>query len=95
MDDMNSSIQQASRQPSAFTGGQKAGWFLVGMFGGVMGILIASLCNVNHPDRYTATKMAAIGMAVDIALFFLLFAVSCSVLSAAVYNSVTSSYYGY
>ena len=95
MDDMDNSIQKSEPQAAAFTGGQKAGWFLVGMFGGVVGILIASLCNVNHPDRSTATKMAAIGMAAGIILFLLLFVVSCSALSAAVYASVTSSYYGY
>lgn len=95
MDDMNSGIQKTEQQAAAFTGGQKAGWFFVGMFGGVVGILIASLSNVNHPDRSTATKMAAIGMAASFALIFLLLVASCSMATAAVSAAASSAYYGY
>lgn len=60
MDNINpNGITQAAPQQS-WTGGQKAGWFFVGMLAGVPGVLIASLANVNHPDRSTATKMALI-----------------------------------
>lgn len=68
------SVTPAPTAPStAFTGGQKAGWFFVGMLGGVVGVLVASLCNVNHPDRSTATKMALIGLASRAAIFVLIF----------------------
>lgn len=67
-------VTPAPTAPStAFTGGQKAGWFFVGMLGGVVGVLVASLCNVNHPDRSTATKMALIGLASWVAIFVLIF----------------------
>lgn len=62
----------SSRMPSGWAGKQKAGWFFVGLFGGIVGILLASLANVGHPDRSTATAMAAIGF---VSLFALVFAV--------------------
>lgn len=62
--------QPDSPKPRTWTGGQKAGWFFVGLFLGIPGIIIASLANVDHPDRSTATKMAAIGMAVELAIVF-------------------------
>lgn len=54
-----------------WTGGQKAGWFFVGFFGGLVGILVASLTNTAHPDRSTATKMAIIGCVTCVALALL------------------------
>ena len=42
----------------ALTSGQKAGFF-----GGIVGILAASLMNINAPYRPEGTKMAALGFA--------------------------------
>lgn len=44
----------------ALTSGQKAGFFFLGFFGGIVGILAASLMNINAPY---GTKMAALGFA--------------------------------
>lgn len=86
----NTGIKQAA-SPCIWTGGQKAGWFFVGMLLGIPGILVASLCNVSHPDRSTATKMAAIGVAAWVAVFLMIFLVAaCS--TAAVVSSVASVY---
>lgn len=79
----------APTSPSTvFTGGQKAGWFFVGMLGGVVGVLIASLCNVNHPDRSTATKMALIGLA---SWFVIFFVASCT--AAMFVTSIATAYH--
>lgn len=59
--------------PNAWTGGQKAGWFFVALLGGIPGVLIASLANVSHPDRSTATKMALVGLAARFVIFVLFF----------------------
>ena len=76
---------------SAWTGGQKAGWFFVGLLGGVVGVLVASLANVSHPDRSTATKMALIGMASWFAILILLFLIaSCTTMMAV--SSVAALY---
>lgn len=76
----------APTSPSTvFTGGQKAGWFFVG-------VLIASLCNVNHPDRSTATKMALIGLASWFVIFVLIFFVaSCT--AAMFVTSIATAYH--
>lgn len=44
------------------TGAQRVGWFFVGLIGGILGILVASLTNVGREWRSTATKMALVGM---------------------------------
>ena len=84
-------VQAAVYTSASWTGGQKAGWFFVGLFGGLVGILLASLANVGHPDRSTATKMAVIGCASVLMLGFLLtmFA-GCSL--AAIAASVPAYY---
>lgn len=46
----------------ALTSGQKAGFFFLGL-GGIVGILAASLMNINAPYRPEGTKMAALGFA--------------------------------
>lgn len=46
----------------ALTSGQKAGFFF-GFLGGIVGILAASLMNINAPYRPEGTKMAALGFA--------------------------------
>lgn len=43
--------------------GQKAGFFFLGFLGGIVGILAASLMNINAPYRPEGTKMAALGFA--------------------------------
>ena len=45
----------------ALTSGQKAGF--LGFLGGIVGILAASLMNINAPYRPEGTKMAALGFA--------------------------------
>lgn len=83
----------APTSPSTvFTGGQKAGWFFVGMLGGVVGVLIASLCNVNHPDRSTATKMALIGLASWFVIFVLIF-FTASFPAAMFVTSIATAYH--
>lgn len=47
----------------ALTSGQKAGFFFLGFLGGIVGILAASLMNINAPYRPEGTKMAALGFA--------------------------------
>lgn len=47
----------------ALTSGQKAGFFFLGFLGGIVGILAASLMNINAPYRPEGTKMAALGLA--------------------------------
>lgn len=44
----------------ALTSGQKAGFFFLGFLGGIVGILAASLMNINAPYRPEGTKMAAL-----------------------------------
>lgn len=44
--------------------GQKLGYIFVGAFGGIAGVLLASLCNINAPYRSDCTKFALIGLAV-------------------------------
>lgn len=44
------------------TGAQRVGWFFVGLIGGILGILVASLTNIGREWRSTATKMALFGM---------------------------------
>ena len=40
------------------TGSQKAGFFFLGFFGGIIGVLAASLMNINAPYRPEGTRMA-------------------------------------
>lgn len=83
--------QQPSYAANLWTGGQKAGWFFVGLFGGIVGILLASLSNVGHPDRSTATKMAIIGcVAVFVIGFLFTMVAGCSM--AALMASVPAYY---
>lgn len=78
--------------PSAWTGGQKAGWFFVGLLGGIPGVLVASLANVSHPDRSTATKMALIGLAAWFVIFVLIFfMMGCT--TAMSVTTATSAYH--
>lgn len=49
-------------------GRQKAGYLLVGVFLGVGGVLLASLCNLNAPYRSDCTKFSAIGLGVGMVL---------------------------
>ena len=92
MENTGSSIEQAS-QKTVWTGEQKAGWFFVGMLGGIVGILVASLANVNHPDRSTATKMAALGMATWLLLFILLFFVTGCMIATLITYIPDYAYY--
>ncbi len=59
---------QALQAREPWTGLQKFGWLLIGMFGGLLGILVASMTNVGHPNRSDATRMAVIGLLVAMAL---------------------------
>ncbi len=89
---MNDNEMTAYTKPMAWTGGQKAGWFFVGMLMGIPGILIASLANVSHPERSTATKMAVSGCVAVFVLGFLLTMIAgCSM--AALVASAPSYYY--
>lgn len=82
-----------SMPQQCWTGGQKAGWFFVGMLAGVPGVLIASLANVNHPDRSTATKMALIGMAAWIVIFIVIFFMAACTTSMLVSGIAASATY--
>ena len=44
----------------ALTSGQKAGFFFLGFLGGIVGILAASLMNINAPYRPEGTKTACV-----------------------------------
>lgn len=59
------------------TASQKAGFFFLGFLGGIVGILAASLMNINAPYRHEGTKMAALGFATAIALGALVMLVGC------------------
>lgn len=87
--------QPDSPKPRTWTGGQKAGWFFVGLFLGIPGIIVASLANVDHPDRSTATKMAAIGMAVELAIVFavIFLCIMMMVVVAGAAAGAASAYY--
>ena len=50
------------------SGAQRAGWFVVGLVGGIFGVLVASLANIGRAWRSTATKMALIGMGTNFGL---------------------------
>lgn len=96
MDDNSTAIAQPdSKKIQPWTGGQKAGWFFVGLSLGIPGIIIASLANVNHPDRSTATKMAAIGMGVEVALIVISFVLFFMMMSAVAIGAASgaASYY--
>lgn len=56
----------------ALTSGQKAGFFFLGFLGGIVGILAASLMNINAPYRPEGTKMAALGFATACVLLWML-----------------------
>lgn len=43
----------------ALTSGQKAGFFFLGFLGGIVGILAASLMNINAPYRPEGTNLPA------------------------------------
>ena len=58
----------------ALTSGQKAG---LGFLGGIVGILDASLMNINAPYRPEGTKMAALGFATACVLGILIALVGC------------------
>lgn len=72
--------------PGAWTGMQRAGWFLIGALGGPLGILVSSMTNVGNPYRSEATKMAAIGFAAMIVLGLL-----ATIAGTAAYLSMLSS----
>lgn len=92
MDNANSIERVTVDVPNTWTGGQKAGWFFVGLLGGVPGVLVASLANVSHPDRSTATKMALIGLASWFVLFVLIFfMMGCT--TAMFVSGVASAYH--
>lgn len=62
----------------ALTSGQKAGFFFLGFLGGIVGILAASLMNINAPYRRPeGTKMAALGFATACVLGILIALVGC------------------
>ena len=61
----------------ALTSGQKAGFFFLGFLGGIVGILAASLMNINAPYRPEGTKMAALGFATACVLGTLIALVGC------------------
>jgi len=58
----------------ALTSGQKAGFFFLGC---IVGILAASLMNINAPYRPEGTKMAALGFATACVLGTLIALVGC------------------
>lgn len=62
----------------ALTSGQKAGFFFLGFLGGIVGILAASLMNINAPYRPEGTKMAALGFATACVLGILIALVGCA-----------------
>lgn len=62
MDDKNDQMLMSMKRELSTA--QKAGYFFVGMFGGVTGALLASLCNLNAPYRSDCTKFSLIGLAV-------------------------------
>lgn len=61
----------------ALTSGQKTGFFFLGFLGGIVGILTASLMNINAPFRPEGTKMAALGFATACVLGILIALVGC------------------
>ena len=60
------------------TGSQKAGFFFLGFFGGIIGVLAASLMNINAPYRPEGTRMAALGFATALLVGILLLFVGCA-----------------
>lgn len=60
------------------TGSQKVGFFFLGFLGGIVGILAASLMNINAPYRPEGTKMAALGFATALLIGILLLFVGCA-----------------
>lgn len=68
------------------TGSQKAGFFFLGFLGGIVGILAASLMNINAPYRPEGTKMAALGFGTACVLGILVMFVGC-VSSVALLNA--------
>lgn len=46
------------------TSAQKAGYCFVGIFLGVGGVLLASLCNLNAPYRPDCTRFALVGLVI-------------------------------
>lgn len=63
------------------TGGQKAAWLFVGLFLNIAGILLATVTNLDYPERKSdAIKFAAIGFGIIVVLYILLFGMmGCSV----------------
>lgn len=53
--------QDAPVLQTELTSAQKIGWFFVGVLAGVVGILVASLTNIDKPYRSDCTKNAIIG----------------------------------
>ena len=80
--------------PGAWTGMQRFGWLLVGAFGGIFGILVASMANVGHPYRSEATKMAAFGFAAAVILSVLAGAGTALLLSSTMLTAVDASAIG-
>lgn len=70
----------------ALTSGQKAGFFFLGFLGGIVGILAASLMNINAPYRPEGTKMAALGFATACVLGILIALVGFIALLGARYR---------
>lgn len=70
----------------ALTSGQKAGFFFLGFLGGIVGILAASLMNINAPYRPEGTKMAALGFATACVLGTLIALVWCVYLAGMEYD---------
>lgn len=66
MENQNDQMLMTMRRE--LTGGQKAGYFFVGLLGGVGCAILASLCNINAPYRSDCTKFSLIGVGIGIVL---------------------------
>jgi hypothetical protein len=79
---------------TSLTGGMKFGWFLVGLFLTVPGMLLAWLVNADkHPQvKKDAITWSVIGFAVDVVLGIISLVAFASLLAAAI--SASGSYYG-
>ena len=79
---------------TSLTGGMKFGWFLIGLFLTVPGMLLAWLVNADkHPQvKKDAITWSVIGFAVDVVLGILFSVAFASLLAAAI--SASGGYYG-
>ena len=71
-------VYQQSGPTMVLSGVQKAAWFFIGMFVGIAGILIASMCNIDKPYRSECTKWSVIGCFFWLAIFILFFVGGCA-----------------